>query len=144
MLSRPFRYKLATWDCEMWHLKTLYQGPPGAYVVAALIQPKHKHVALALSNNTVELRTLEEGPCSEWKPISLDSYARCNSVFSADGRRLLTRTQSSVRLWDRNHWRSHWLALAHSPWPRPGVGDGRTQAPGDVDSVVRLWNVRSP
>ena len=94
-VESAIRHNLAAWEREMWHLVSAYQGPPGAYVVSAQIQPKGDLVALALSNNTVELSPLTEQPAKPRSTLPHDSVV-LQLDFTADGRRLLTRTRSSL------------------------------------------------
>jgi WD40 repeat protein len=98
-VESAIRHNLAAWEREQWPLQAIDQGPPGVHVVAAQIQPRGNLVAVSLSNGAVELWPLGDQLPAERKRLAHESTVE-QVEFSADGRRLLTRTRRAVRVWD--------------------------------------------
>jgi WD40 repeat protein len=144
-VESAIRHNLASWEREMWPLKAIYQGPPDTYVASARIQPRGDLVALALANNTVELWPLAKPPEKQRKPLAHESIV-LQLDFSADGRRLLTRTRSSVRLWDAATGAAIGSPIDHeSSLVNAAISsDGASVATAAGKPVVRLWDLRTP
>jgi WD40 repeat protein len=141
-VESAIRLNLAAWEREMWPLQSIDEVPKGAFVVGARIRPGGDLLALALSNNTVELRSVGDGANSDPKKLKLDSLVS-QIEFSADGRRLLTRTQTAVQLWDCATGTSIGPPLEHSA---NALGasvspDGTKVAIATGKPVVHLWTI---
>ena len=98
-LESAIRFNLAAWQHDLWQLREVHQGMTGVHVSVTKLSPDGRMLAVAYTNNAVELWSLGDRKVMERHSLAHDS-AVVQLEFSDDGRRLLARTQIFVYIWD--------------------------------------------
>jgi WD40 repeat protein len=143
-VEEAIRFNLAAWERVLWHLRDIRMGPAGSHVWTARPSPDGHTVAVALSNNTVEIWPLDEGP--EAVPPLTHNAPVAAMEFSADGHWLLTQTSTTAQLWDATTGQPTGPALVHSQELICAAisPDGRFVASGSSDRKIQMWDRNRP
>jgi WD40 repeat protein len=143
-VEEAIRFNLAAWERELWHLRDIRMGREGSHVWTARASPDGHTIAVALSNNTVELWPVDDRPAAI--PPLPHKAPVAAMEFSADGHWLLTQTGTTAQLWDATTGQSVGPALAHSPALTGAAisSDGRLIASGGSDSTIQFWDRNRP
>jgi WD40 repeat protein/tRNA A-37 threonylcarbamoyl transferase component Bud32 len=150
-LESAIRLNVAAWQTQLWSLSNYREGPSGARVSAAALSPRGSLLAVALTNDTVQLWDLRDGPDGQ----ALHTWPHGEAVkalaFSGDGGRLLTQTDWAVRVWDVATGLPAGPPLAHpnrltaaalsrdGKWVLTGAGDPQILPDNAKEGTARLW-----
>jgi WD40 repeat protein/serine/threonine protein kinase len=143
-VEEAIRFNLAAWQRETWHLRDIRMGPDANHVSTVRPSPDGQSLAVALSNNTVEIWPLDDRPATV--PPLVHNAPVAAMEFSADGHWLMTQTRQAVQLWDATTGQSVGPALAHLPVVSHAAisVDGRFIASAGADRTIQVWDRGRP
>jgi WD40 repeat protein len=129
----------------MWQLRIVQEGPVGAHVSVARVSPDGKTLAVAYSNNLVELWHLGDDQRGERRPLVHDATV-VQLEFSSDGRRLLARSRDLAQVWDVTTGKAIGPAIRHGGTLLAAAmsPDGTTLVTSGDDKRLRLWDLAAP
>jgi WD40 repeat protein/tRNA A-37 threonylcarbamoyl transferase component Bud32 len=150
-LESAIRFNVAAWQTQLWSLSNYREGPAGARLSVAALSPRGAVLAVALTNDTVELWDLRDGQDGQALHTLPHGEAVKGLDFSGDGGRLLTRTDRTVRVWDVATGRLAGPPLVHpnsltaaalsgdGKWVLTGAGDPQILPDNAREGTARLW-----
>lgn len=148
-LESAVRFNLAAWERQIWRLRAALSPPDGVRVINAALNAEGTLVAVALTNQTVQLWSAAEGKEGQLQHVL--SHAEGANVrgidvhFSADARLLMTRTEKAVHLWNVATGKPVFAPLRHKNMVTAAALDpaGKFLLTGDEKGSARLWDAQN-